>query len=422
MQRARALAPRHDRGDLPARSGRQRLRPRSASVGTAAAEARRGARARARSSTGSTGQRPSRSRSSRARRTSPTWPCSRGGRGARPLQSSVVLAVRGEGGRRGARRPPLRRRRSRARRVHAGGDRAARDGRRADRRRDREQPRLLAHEGARSPRRARLDGGRSRARGEEPARRDQGRGAAPRGGRRVDAGRSDRARVPRHHPRGGGSPRSRRRELPRLRAPARRQPDPARHERRRPPHGADPLEPEHRRGHRRAARARRPAPARADRSGEAPPGADEPDPERDPGDGRARQDHRVDVGPALAAGEDGVLRRGRAAVAPLARGGRRGHPGSRGGVVQRGRPGRGQRARHRPGNFSEGATNLFVPFFTTKTQGTGLGLAISQSIVRNAGGTIEVQTQPGAGTTFTIVLPSAGDSLATPIAAEVSQV
>ncbi len=60
-----------------------------------------------------------------------------------------------------------------------------------------------------------------------------------------------------------------------------------------------------------------------------------------------------------------------------------------------------------PGISPKVLRNLFIPFFTTKTQGTGLGLAISQSIVRNAGGMIEVQSQPGAGTTFTIVLPTA---------------
>ena len=47
-------------------------------------------------------------------------------------------------------------------------------------------------------------------------------------------------------------------------------------------------------GDRRAPRAERAAAARADRSREVPPGAHEPDAERDPGDGRARQDHRVD--------------------------------------------------------------------------------------------------------------------------------
>ncbi len=48
-----------------------------------------------------------------------------------------------------------------------------------------------------------------------------------------------------------------------------------------------------------------------------------------------------------------------------------------------------------PGISQKVLRNLFVPFFTTKNQGTGLGLAISQSIVQNAGGTIEVQSQPG---------------------------
>ncbi len=68
-----------------------------------------------------------------------------------------------------------------------------------------------------------------------------------------------------------------------------------------------------------------------------------------------------------------------------------------------------------PGISQKVLQNLFVPFFTTKEQGTGLGLAISQSIVQKAGGTIQVQTQPGAGTTFTITLPAATDALATPI-------
>jgi signal transduction histidine kinase len=67
-----------------------------------------------------------------------------------------------------------------------------------------------------------------------------------------------------------------------------------------------------------------------------------------------------------------------------------------------------------PGISPKVLRNLFVPFFTTKTQGTGLGLAISQSIVQNAGGTIEVQSQPGMGTRFTIVLPAGDDALVTP--------
>jgi len=68
-----------------------------------------------------------------------------------------------------------------------------------------------------------------------------------------------------------------------------------------------------------------------------------------------------------------------------------------------------------PGISQKVLKNLFVPFFTTKDQGTGLGLAISQSIVQNAGGSIQVHSQPGAGTTFTIVLPVADDKLATPL-------
>ncbi len=68
-----------------------------------------------------------------------------------------------------------------------------------------------------------------------------------------------------------------------------------------------------------------------------------------------------------------------------------------------------------PGISQKVLKNLFVPFFTTKDQGTGLGLAISQSIVQNAGGSIQVHSQPGAGTTFTVVLPVADDALATPL-------
>ncbi|APS00645.1 ATP-binding protein [Pajaroellobacter abortibovis] len=60
-----------------------------------------------------------------------------------------------------------------------------------------------------------------------------------------------------------------------------------------------------------------------------------------------------------------------------------------------------------PGISQKVLKNLFIPFFTTKEQGTGLGLAISQSIIQNAGGTIDVQTHSGAGTTFTIKLPAA---------------
>ena len=48
---------------------------------------------------------------------------------------------------------------------------------------------------------------------------------------------------------------------------------------------------------------------------------------------------------------------------------------------------------------------LFEPFHTTKEVGLGLGLYISQRIVQDHGGRIEVASQEGAGTTFTVWLP-----------------
>ena len=52
---------------------------------------------------------------------------------------------------------------------------------------------------------------------------------------------------------------------------------------------------------------------------------------------------------------------------------------------------------------------VFEPFFSTKPvgKGTGLGLSVSYGIVEQHGGTLEVDTEEGKGTTFTVVLPSA---------------
>jgi nitrogen-specific signal transduction histidine kinase/ActR/RegA family two-component response regulator len=55
---------------------------------------------------------------------------------------------------------------------------------------------------------------------------------------------------------------------------------------------------------------------------------------------------------------------------------------------------------------------MFDPFFTTKRvgDGTGLGLALVHGIVADFGGAVDVATQAGAGTTFTVWLPSAGET------------
>jgi signal transduction histidine kinase len=46
---------------------------------------------------------------------------------------------------------------------------------------------------------------------------------------------------------------------------------------------------------------------------------------------------------------------------------------------------------------------LFHPFFTTKEKGTGLGLSVCRDIMKEHNGYIHVQSEPGRGSTFTLV-------------------
>jgi len=57
------------------------------------------------------------------------------------------------------------------------------------------------------------------------------------------------------------------------------------------------------------------------------------------------------------------------------------------------------------GIAEENRKKLFSPFFTTKKNGTGLGLAITYRIIENHHGTIDVASEQGKGTTFTVKIP-----------------
>jgi len=64
------------------------------------------------------------------------------------------------------------------------------------------------------------------------------------------------------------------------------------------------------------------------------------------------------------------------------------------------------------GISEENLDKLFRPLFTTKAKGIGLGLAISRTLVEGHGGAIEVQSEEGKGSTFTVRLPIGNSNMA----------
>lgn len=70
-----------------------------------------------------------------------------------------------------------------------------------------------------------------------------------------------------------------------------------------------------------------------------------------------------------------------------------------------------------PGIPAETHSQIFEPFFTTKgLRGTGLGLAVAHRIIEEHSGRIEVTSEPGKGSTFTIILPADQAALIDPSA------
>ena len=61
-----------------------------------------------------------------------------------------------------------------------------------------------------------------------------------------------------------------------------------------------------------------------------------------------------------------------------------------------------------PGISPRDLPNIFDPFFTTKPDGTGLGLSLSYGIIQDHQGTVDVQSEPGRGTTFILTFPTPG--------------
>jgi two-component system NtrC family sensor kinase len=56
---------------------------------------------------------------------------------------------------------------------------------------------------------------------------------------------------------------------------------------------------------------------------------------------------------------------------------------------------------------SDKLTRIFEPFYTTKApgRGTGLGLSVCYRVIKQHGGQIQVESKPGLGTHFSVILP-----------------
>jgi len=62
-----------------------------------------------------------------------------------------------------------------------------------------------------------------------------------------------------------------------------------------------------------------------------------------------------------------------------------------------------------PGISAEDQDRIFHPYFTTRASGTGLGLPTARRIAEAHGGSLELHSEPGKGSAFSIVLPAAQD-------------